>query len=118
MITTRQFDKLNRLMSIGNQPGGSGVPPLSFNYAYSSANQRARTTLADGSYWVISSLMDAIRKAWLLIWASTYSASQGPHVLLSDTQWERLSNGQFLWTKKGAFIRRLKLMCHIGITRP
>lgn len=56
MTTTRQFDRLNRLTAIGSaRPAGSGsgTPPLpSFAYLYNSANQRTRSTLADGSYWV------------------------------------------------------------------
>ncbi len=51
LVTTRQYDRLNRLQSIANinaQPSTVN----SFGYAYNSANQRTRATLADGSYWV------------------------------------------------------------------
>ncbi len=44
MVTTKQFDLLNRLTNSSSS--------VSFVYAYNSANQRTRTTLADGSYWV------------------------------------------------------------------
>jgi YD repeat-containing protein len=52
MTTTKQYDDLNRLTAISSQPSGTGVPPVSFNYAYNSANQRTQDKLADGSYWV------------------------------------------------------------------
>ena len=32
----------------------SGASAVGFNYAYNSANQRVRSTLADGSYWIYS----------------------------------------------------------------
>ena len=55
MTTTRQYDNLNRLTSVGTTPAsgvGSGAPPLpSFSYSYNSANQRTLRTEADGSYW-------------------------------------------------------------------
>ncbi len=44
MVTTKQNDLLNRLTNSSSSD--------SFVYAYNSANQRTRTTLADGSYWV------------------------------------------------------------------
>jgi len=49
MTTTKQYDRLNRLTSINSVFGSSAV---GYAYAYNSANQRVRTTLADGSYWV------------------------------------------------------------------
>jgi len=52
MTTTKQYDYLNRLTSISSQPSGTGVPPVSFHYAYNLANQRTQDKLADGSYWV------------------------------------------------------------------
>jgi len=48
MVTTKQYDLLNRLT---NSTSVSSVASW-FVYAYNSANQRTRTTLADGSYWV------------------------------------------------------------------
>jgi len=51
MITTKQYDFLNRLTSISSS--GSQMPvPISYAYAYNSANQRLRNLEADGSYWV------------------------------------------------------------------
>lgn len=50
MTTTKQFDFLNRLSSIGSinsQPSTLN----SFSYSYNSANQRARRSEADGSHW-------------------------------------------------------------------
>jgi len=44
MVTSKQFDLLNRLTN--------SSASVSFVYAYNSANQRTRATLADGSYWV------------------------------------------------------------------
>jgi len=52
MTTTKQYDYLNRLTQISSQPSGTGVPPVSFNYAYNLTNQRTQDKLADGSYWV------------------------------------------------------------------
>jgi len=50
MTTTRTYDYLNRLTSISSVAAGSS--PVSFGYTYNSANQRTRSGLADGSYWV------------------------------------------------------------------
>ncbi len=44
MVTSKQFDLLNRLTNSSSS--------VSFVYAYNSADQRTRATLADGSYWV------------------------------------------------------------------
>ncbi len=44
MVTTKQYDLLNRLTNSSSS--------VTFVYAYNSANQRTRATLADGSYWV------------------------------------------------------------------
>src|SRR6266550_7486627 len=48
MVTTKQYDLLNRLT---NTTSVSSVASW-FVYAYNSANQRTRATLADSSYWV------------------------------------------------------------------
>jgi RHS repeat-associated protein len=50
MTTAKQYDYLNRLAAISSAP--SGASALSYSYQYNSANQRARTTLADGSSWL------------------------------------------------------------------
>ena len=49
MTTTKQYDYLNRLTAINSAIGSSSI---GYSYAYNSANQRTRSTLADGSYWV------------------------------------------------------------------
>ncbi len=49
MVTTKSYDYLNRLRSISSAPSASSV--VSFSYGLNSANQRVRSTLADGSYW-------------------------------------------------------------------
>jgi RHS repeat-associated protein len=49
MTTTKQYDSLNRLTSISSALSPSAVGD---SYAYNSANQRIRSTLADGSYWL------------------------------------------------------------------
>jgi RHS repeat-associated protein len=49
-VANRTHDKLNRLTVMANTPQ-SGLP-VSFAYQYNDANQRIRTVLADGSYWV------------------------------------------------------------------
>jgi RHS repeat-associated protein len=50
MAASKQYDYLNRLTQISNAPAAS--PVVIFNYIYNNANQRAKNTLADGSYWV------------------------------------------------------------------
>ena len=52
MTTSQAYDDLNRLTQISSQPAASGLPPVTFNYSYNSANQRTQDKLADGSYWV------------------------------------------------------------------
>jgi RHS repeat-associated protein len=50
MVTTRVYDKLNRLQRISSVSSASSA--VSFLYQYNAANQRTRATLGDGSYWV------------------------------------------------------------------
>jgi RHS repeat-associated protein len=50
MTTTKRYDYLNRLTAISSAPSASSA--VSFSYGYNNANQRARDTLADGSYWL------------------------------------------------------------------
>ena len=50
MKTAKQYDYLNRLISISNSPSSSAQ--ISYSYQYNNANQRVRTTLADGNYWI------------------------------------------------------------------
>jgi YD repeat-containing protein len=53
LTTIKQYDLLNRLQSIASHPGGTpSLASLSYSYQYNDANQRTRTTLADGSYWL------------------------------------------------------------------
>jgi YD repeat-containing protein len=52
MSTTKSYDNLNRLTQVSSAPSGTGVPPVTFNYAYNNANQRNRVNLVDGSYWI------------------------------------------------------------------
>jgi len=60
LVSTRAYDKLNRLlsMSTGTSSNGVGVAALSYGYQYNAANQRTRLALGDGSYWVY--LYDAL----------------------------------------------------------
>ena len=51
MTTTKQYDLLNRLTQISTVDSGLRTVD-SHSYTYSPANQRVRTTLADGSYWL------------------------------------------------------------------
>jgi len=51
MTTTKQYDKLNRLLSISSALPAPGSLLPAFAYQYNSANQRYRVSLADGSYW-------------------------------------------------------------------
>src|SRR5688572_10838553 len=52
MTTRKQYDKLNRLQQISFTTNSSTPPGGSYTYAYNNANQRARATLVDGSYWI------------------------------------------------------------------
>src|SRR6266511_2868972 len=52
MTSTKQYDYLNRILSISSGPVSAGIVPLSFDNAYNDANQRTRVTLNDGSFWV------------------------------------------------------------------
>jgi YD repeat-containing protein len=54
LITTKNYDKLNRLTLISSTAYGASAPslPMGFAYQYNSANQRTRIGLTDGSYWV------------------------------------------------------------------
>jgi RHS repeat-associated protein len=49
MATTRTFDNLNRLTSIGSQSAGITLPK--HNYFYNDANQRQEAWYEDGSSW-------------------------------------------------------------------
>ena len=51
MTTTKQYDYLNRLTSIGTT-NSSSVTISSSAYGYNSANQRTSMTNEDGSYWL------------------------------------------------------------------
>jgi YD repeat-containing protein len=50
MTTTKQYDLLNRLLSVSSSP--SAASAVSFSYLYNNANQRLQTVLADGSQWI------------------------------------------------------------------
>jgi RHS repeat-associated protein len=50
MVTTKSYDYLNRLTSVGSTANSAAV--ASFGYQYNSANQRTAVTNADNSYWV------------------------------------------------------------------
>jgi RHS repeat-associated protein len=50
MTTTKRYDSLNRLISSSSAP--SAASGFNFIYSYNSADQRTRSTLADGNYWL------------------------------------------------------------------
>lgn len=52
LTESRHYDYLNRLLEIRSVPSSTAQFPIGYSYRYNSANQRERTTLADGSYWV------------------------------------------------------------------
>jgi YD repeat-containing protein len=52
MTTTKQFDRLNRLVQIATTTNSSPTVVSGFGYTYNAANQRMRAGLADGSFWV------------------------------------------------------------------
>ena len=54
MTTSRKYDRLNRLREISSTPTGANQMPFHYAYEYNGANQRVRTTLGDGSFWVYS----------------------------------------------------------------
>jgi RHS repeat-associated protein len=49
LVTSKAYDNLNRLSSVGNLP--SVGTTRSFAYQYNGANQRVRATQHDGAYW-------------------------------------------------------------------
>jgi len=51
LTTTRQYDFLERLQSIGSVPSGGSQLAPSFMYQYNAANQRIRVSREDGSSW-------------------------------------------------------------------
>lgn len=51
MVTTKQYDYLNRLTYIGSASSPLATPFASYHYDYNSANQRTAMTNADNSYW-------------------------------------------------------------------
>ena len=50
MTTTKSYDNLDRITQISSVPSASSA--VNFNYSYNSANQRVRSSLSDGSYWI------------------------------------------------------------------
>jgi RHS repeat-associated protein len=50
MTTTKQYDNMNRLTQVSSVSSAQSV--ANFGYSYNNANQRIRSTLADGSYWL------------------------------------------------------------------
>src|SRR5439155_20471950 len=52
MTTSKQYDNLDRLQSISSMWSGSSPSVNSFGYDYNNANQRVRSYLPDGSFWV------------------------------------------------------------------
>jgi hypothetical protein len=52
MITTRQYDWVNRLRQTISSPTGPNQPPWVHGYEVNAADQRTRIALGDGSCWV------------------------------------------------------------------
>ena len=52
MITTKQYDYLNRLMSISSAGSGAAASPIASTYLYNDANQRVQVRQEDGTYWL------------------------------------------------------------------
>src|SRR5437016_4027562 len=52
MTTSKQYDYLNRLLSISTTPGATNQLALAYSYAYNDVNQRTRVQLNDGSFWI------------------------------------------------------------------
>jgi RHS repeat-associated protein len=75
MTTTRTYDALNRLVSIANEPSGTGA--VSFSYQYNLANERTQSTLSDGTFWdygydVLGQVTSGVRR-----WTSDNSVVSG-----------------------------------------
>jgi len=51
LTTTKQYDKLNRLLNITSLPSASGASSFASTYLHNDANQRIRNDKADGSAW-------------------------------------------------------------------
>jgi YD repeat-containing protein len=54
LVTSRDYDRLNRLRTISSKAYGTAAPslPVAFDYQYNAANQRTRVNREDGAYWV------------------------------------------------------------------
>src|SRR5437588_4596512 len=52
MTTSKQYDYLNRLLSISTAPGATNQLALAYSDAYNDVNQRTRVQLNDGSFWI------------------------------------------------------------------
>jgi RHS repeat-associated protein len=54
LVTSRDYDRLNRLRTISSKAYGTAAPslPVAFDYPYNAANQRTRVNREDGAYWV------------------------------------------------------------------
>ena len=65
MTTTKQFDYLNRLTAIQTLNAQQSTIN-SYNYQLNAANQRIRSTLADGSYWLYEyDSLGQVRSEWV-----------------------------------------------------
>ena len=56
LLSTKDYDYLDRLKFISSTASGTGAPslPIGFAYQYNDANQRVRASAGDGSYWEYS----------------------------------------------------------------
>jgi RHS repeat-associated protein len=54
LVTSREYDRLNRLRTISSKAYGTAAPglPVAFDYQLNAANQRTRANREDGAYWV------------------------------------------------------------------
>ncbi len=52
MTTTKQYDYLNRLVSISSAGSGAAASPIASTYLYNDANQRVQVRQEDGTYWL------------------------------------------------------------------
>ncbi len=52
MTTAKQYDYLNRLMSISSAGSGASASPVSSTYLYNDVNQRVQVRQEDGTYWL------------------------------------------------------------------
>jgi YD repeat-containing protein len=79
--TQYDFDRLNRLQQVLNQPSAAGQPAERHAYTYNAAQQRIRDELADGS----SSILNTTGRSGAARHAAVSAASRAPNACVRET---------------------------------